>query len=524
MNDCWQLGRGASVISRSRAAAARTRPGGPDSLRDDEHRERSLSEVRSISSRYLMLAFAAILRMSLPNLWATFSLSPFTAQFTRVRENRLPRPIRRRLVAPVPSNRGRGWPTATSRHANFVCIFPLGASPRGSGRHVRDGRGSAIGSVIGCSGSAICGTGDDMLGPCSSAVARISHMRARDRSPCSASSSSAISRQTRGGASSPAIDCRLERASPHRRASSAATATAIRLSMCSGLRAARRCAALTLAERVVALPRFPVEVRQFRIRVGRPRLFEDRRGPAMLSGGDQQLGVSGRRRRIGGIGLERPFGQRERAVGGPGLALLQQQFGALAWRLAWRQQVQGRAFFQGRFGVRPPAGSLLQVVERGDDPVALRVEPVRPFGELQRLVPVLALDGLRQQAAHPEELGVSAFAHGGEETRRRLVVALQLRRLRRQQHGQRPSIEQGFGAARLPSRGLRIAGGDRDEAATERLVAQPMAPLAPRPLDHARRLAQRPPQSIGERDDRGRRPASQRRTRRGTCRCASPAR
>ena len=79
---------------------------------------------------------------------------------------------------------------------------------------------------------------------------------------------------------------------------------------------------LDLGQRVVALPRFPVEVSQLRIGIGGPGALENRRGPAMLAGGDQQLGVSGRRRRVAGIGMKGAFGQLQRAVGRALLTLL----------------------------------------------------------------------------------------------------------------------------------------------------------------------------------------------------------
>ena len=87
---------------------------------------------------------------------------------------------------------------------------------------------------------------------------------------------------------------------------------------------------------------------------------------------------------------------------------------------------------QGVERTRPVAGSALQVEQRLDRPVELRVEFQRALGELARCLLALAL-GLEEQAAQAELLGVWGGQHGLEDAPAGGPVAGKLRALRTQE-------------------------------------------------------------------------------------------
>ncbi len=101
-------------------------------------------------------------------------------------------------------------------------------------------------------------------------------------------------------------------------------------------------------------------------------------------------------------------------------------------------------------------------------PRGARPQHLGALGQTQRGRLVATLERLHEQAAQAEELGLRALQHRGEISRRRALVAIELRRLRRQEQRQRRLGEQDVGLARELLRFFGVARRDRDHAAPSR--------------------------------------------------------
>ena len=123
---------------------------------------------------------------------------------------------------------------------------------------------------------------------------------------------------------------------------------------------------------------------------------------------------------------------------------------------------------------------------------------IRDHHGRDRIVGALRLD---EQPAQAEQPRVLALGHGAEGALRALAVALELRRLRRQQQRQRIVRGVTLRIVGMPARGGGIAVADREQALRDGMTAARMTALAPT-LAHAVRRAPQPAQDRPEQDGR----------------------
>ena len=118
---------------------------------------------------------------------------------------------------------------------------------------------------------------------------------------------------------------------------------------------------------------------------------------------------------------------------------------------------------------------------------------------LQGRLPVAVAQRLGDQAAQAEEAGLVALQHGGEVALGRLVVAVELGCLGRQQHGERRCVQQLARLARIALGLGRLAGGDSHHALGQRPVAALLAVGLERATDVPRRVLDAAPGAVEQR-------------------------
>ena len=202
-----------------------------------------------------------------------------------------------------------------------------------------------------------------------------------------------------------------------------------------------------------------------------------------------EAGAQQRRRQEGHVRRPRRVGDAQRVLD---LALLAQRpraleeqprLAAAAHLLAHGAVASGLLHRDQRVG--PAACPRLHLQQRRQHPGRLGPEREGALREFQGACGVAGPLGLNEQAAQPEKRRRRLIEHGLEVAARGLVVALQLRRLRREQQRQRRLVQHQVGAAREPARALGIARRGGDQALRQRAVAETLAAAAARQGDAA---------------------------------------
>ena len=120
--------------------------------------------------------------------------------------------------------------------------------------------------------------------------------------------------------------------------------------------------------------------------------------------------------------------------------------------------------------VGPEAGPRLHLQQCRQHPGSLGPERESLLRKLQRPRRVAGTLGLNEQAAQSEERRRRLVEHGFEIAARRVVVALELRRLGREQERQRRLLQQRIGASRRAPGAFGITRRRGDQPLSQRAI------------------------------------------------------